>query len=132
MIKGLDKLRIKLARGGILVCQTLFFSILLTSVVALIGIEQSLFYLPLLGGILLFNTALMYLRAMDETGAYRAFTKCALAGLSAFVGAAGMAISLGMLKHEYSLAMQPLPLLLIVPFIMTFLEAGDNAASSES
>lgn len=132
MSKRFENLIQSLIRGGIRVCQTLFVSIVLTYILHIMGIVGTRFDIPLFGGILIFNTTLMYLKVRDETSIHRKLSKFAIVGLLAFVAVAGMMLCLGILWHEYSLVFRPLPILLLIPLFLTYLQASDEAARSHN
>ncbi len=131
MNTGTEKIRHQLTRNGILVCQTLFIGIALSAGIALCGLLDSWLALPLLGGTFIFNTIQLYLRALEETQADRPITKGTLALVSAAIAGAGIAICIGIFVKDYGLALRPLPIIVLTPVLMTWIQATDQAARSK-
>lgn len=78
-------------RSGVLVCQTLFITLVLTCALVFSGVIATRLGVAALGGLLLFNASLLYSRVLAELGLERTLAKFALAMLCAFVAGSGIA-----------------------------------------
>ncbi len=122
----------RLTQSGILLCQSLFLSILLAASIRASGLADSIFYMPLLGGVVIFNSVLMYQRGLHNSAYAGWLSKCLFKGIATCVSFAGVAISLGLMTGDAIGALQAAPVLICLPFAMTLLPVSRETASEST